>query len=218
MPDSMEKTMFVRPVARVCAMLTLIVAAFVALPASADPQPNDPAARQIVTFTDTLLDTMKQAKQLGINGRFNKLKPVIEQTFDIPTMTRLAVGPAWGTLSQAEQGALTEAFERMTLANYARNFDGFSGEKFVVDPNVQTRDQDRIVQTTLVPAHDAPIPFIYRMRQTGGAWKVIDIFLNGYVSELATRRSDFAATISAGGSPALLKRINALTDKLLAGS
>jgi phospholipid transport system substrate-binding protein len=204
--------------ARGCAAFALIaMALFASAPANADT-PADPAARQIAVFTDTLLDTMRQGKQLGITGRFNRLKPVVEQTFDIPTMTRLAVGPSWGSLSAADQQALTTAFERMTLANYARNFDGYNGEKFVIDPNVQTRNEDRIVQTTLVQTHDAPVPFIYRMRQNGGTWKVIDIFLNGYVSELATRRSDFAATIASGGSAALLKRINDLTDKLMAGA
>jgi phospholipid transport system substrate-binding protein len=210
--------MILRTLARGCAALGLVaMALFAGAPALAD-SPTDPAVRQIAVFTDTLLDTMRQGKQLGITGRFNRLKPVVEQTFDIPTMTRLAVGPSWGSLSASDQQALTQAFERMTLANYARNFDGYNGEKFVIDPNVQTRNEDRIVQTTLVQTHDAPVPFIYRMRQNGGTWKVIDIFLNGYVSELATRRSDFASTIASGGSSALLKRINDLTDKLMAGA
>ena len=210
--------MLLRTLARGCAAFAFIaMTLFAAAPASADA-PTDPAARQIAVFTDTLLETMRQGKQLGITGRFNRLKPVIEQTFDIPTMTRLAVGPSWTSLSAADQQALTTAFERMTLANYARNFDSYNGEKFVIDPNVQTRNEDRIVQTTLVQTHDAPVPFIYRMRQNGGTWKVIDIFLNGYVSELATRRSDFAATIASGGSAALLKRVNELTDKLMAGA
>ena len=211
--------MFVRAIARTCAALGFVSAvALAAIPASADVQPNDPAARQIETFTDTLIGTMRDAKQLGVTGRFNRLKPVVEQTFDIPTMTRLAVGPSWATLSAADQQALTTAFERMTLANYARNFDGFNGEKFVVDPNVLTRNDDRIVQTKLIPVHDAPVPFTYRMRLSNGAWKVIDVFLDGSVSELATRRSDFASTIASGGSAALLKRINELTDKLMAGA
>jgi phospholipid transport system substrate-binding protein len=211
--------MILRTLARGCAALGLVaMALFAGVPAMADTPPTDPAARQIAVFTDTLLDTMRQAKQLGISGRFNRLKPVVEQTFDIPTMTRLAVGPSWSSLSAADQQALTAAFERMTLANYARNFDSYSGEKFVIDPNVQSRNEDRIVQTTMVLTHDAPVPFIYRMRQNGGTWKVIDIFLNGYVSELATRRSDFSSTIASGGSAALLKQINNLSDKLMAGA
>jgi phospholipid transport system substrate-binding protein len=53
------------------------------------------------------------------------------------------------------------------------------------------------------------------MRQVGGTWKVVDVFLNGYVSELATRRADFASTVAAGGAPALVAKINALADGLL---
>lgn len=184
---------------------------------AADGPATDPAARQVTAFTNTLLETMRQAKQLGITGRYNQLKPVVEQTFDFATMTRLAVGTPWTGLALADQQALTSAFERMTLANYARNFDDYNGEKFVVDPAAQTRGSDRIVSSTLVRPHDTPIPFLYRMRETQGVWKIVDIYLNGYVSELATRRSDFAATIAAGGSSALIKRINALSDKLLAG-
>ncbi len=210
--------MVFRPFARICAVLGFLAAvALPTAPAVADAQ-SDPAARQITAFTDTLLDTMRQAKALGISGRYAKLKPAVEQAFDLPTMTRLAVGPSWSTLSASDQQALIDAFERMTLANYARNFDDFNGEKFVVDPNVQARNDDRIVETTLVPAHAAPIPFVYRMRQSNGAWKVVDVYLNGYVSELATRRSDFSSTIASGGSAALIKRINALSDKLMAGA
>jgi phospholipid transport system substrate-binding protein len=55
------------------------------------------------------------------------------------------------------------------------------------------------------------------MRQSGGSWKVIDVYLNGFVSELATRRSDFAATLSSGGAPALVKKINDLADNVMKG-
>ncbi len=51
------------------------------------------------------------------------------------------------------------------------------------------------------------------MRQTGGSWKILDVYLNGTISQLATRRSDFASTVSAGGAPALIKKINDLSDE-----
>lgn len=206
-----------RSLARICAAIALVTV--VASPeAFADVAQTDPAARQIATFTDTLLDTMRDARQLGVEGRYNRLKPVIEQTFDLPAMTRLAVGPSWDTMSSTEQQTLIGAFERMTLANYAANFDSFDGQKFVVDPNVQARNDDRIVQTTLVLPHSAPVALNYRMHDVNGSWKVVDVYMNGYVSELALRRSDFSSTLASGGTPALVRRINALSDKLLAGA
>jgi phospholipid transport system substrate-binding protein len=200
--------------AQLCAVLSLIV---VATSAGADVATLEPAARQIQSFSETLTDSMKQARQLGITGRYNKLKPAVEQTFDLSTMTQLAVGPSWSSIPAADQKALVQAFERMTIANYARNFDDYNGERFVVDPKVVTRGNDRLVQSRLEQPRDSAVPFIYRMRQSGNSWKVIDVYLNGSVSELATRRSDFSTTIASSGSAGLIRQINALSDKLMAG-
>jgi phospholipid transport system substrate-binding protein len=44
---------------------------------------------------------------------------------------------------------------------------------------------------------------------------VIDIYLNGYVSQIAKQRSDFSATVKSGGAAALEKKINSLADGLI---
>jgi len=182
-----------------------------ALPALAD---TDPAAQTVQSFYDTLVATMKQGKELGVKGRYDKLKPAVEQAYDLADMTKFVVGPTWPSLSASDQQALTEAFERMTIANYASNFDSFGGEKFTVEPTVQARGADKVVQSKLITGGQT-IPFNYRLRQAGGSWKILDVYLNGSISELATRRSDFAATVSSGGAPALIKKIDALSDQLL---
>jgi phospholipid transport system substrate-binding protein len=206
-----------RPIARVCATLaSLIVATTIA--AAAVDAPTDPAAKQIVVFHDALLDTMKQAKQLGVTGRYNKLKPVIERTFDLSAMTSEAVGSGFASLSASDQRALTEAFERMTVASYAHNFDGYSGERFTMDPNVPVRGDHKLVQTTLLVPKDKPHAFNYVLHPAGGTWKVIDILLEGYVSQAATKRSDFSATVAKGGAKALVERLNTISDGLLAGA
>jgi phospholipid transport system substrate-binding protein len=153
-----------------------------------------------------------------MQGRFKALEPAVDATFDIPAMIQFIVGPSWANMSAADKTALTTAFRRMTVANYAANFSKYDGEQFKVDPNAQQRGPDKIVQTTLMPRGDKPVPLIYRMRDSSGSWKVIDVFLEGYVSELATRRSDFAATLASGGAPALVAKINQLTDSLLNGT
>jgi phospholipid transport system substrate-binding protein len=195
------------------AAMFLLTAPFFAPAAKAEAP--DPAVQQVQTFYNVLLDSMKHAKELGMKGRYEKLKPVIDQTFDLPDMVHLAVGPSWATMPAADQQALLVAFERMTVANYASNFNGYDGEKFVVDSATTTRGTDRVVQSKLI-TKDRTVPFNYRMRQTGGSWKILDIYLNGYISQLATQRSDYGSTLAASGAKGLEKKLNALTDKLMA--
>ena len=173
----------------------------------------DPAAQQVDVLDAALLETMKAGKTQSARERYRRLEPAVTRTFDFATMTRFAVGPTWAGIPPAQQQALTEALQRLTIASYVHNFDGFSGQRFELDPNVATRGPDKVVTTHLISPGDAPVPIAYRMRQSGGAWKIIDVFYNGAISQLTTRRSDFAATLASGGAPALLAHINALVDK-----
>ena len=72
-----------------------------------------------------------------MNGRYHKLAPVVQHTFDLPAMTRFAVGPAWTSFNPAQQQAVLDAFSRLSIANYAHNFSAFSGEHFELDSNVR---------------------------------------------------------------------------------
>lgn len=174
----------------------------------------DPATPAVQSFYATLLDCMKGGKTLGAQGRYDKLKPVVEKTFDLTTMIKYAVGPGWSTTSADDQKALSEAFARMTIAQYAGNFSSFDGEKFTVEPKADIRGTDHYVKTALV-AKDQTVSFIYRMRPSGNDWRVIDILLDGSISQLSVYRSDFAATLKSGGAAALVKKINGLADKAL---
>jgi phospholipid transport system substrate-binding protein len=199
---------------RFALLLTLALAAFA--PASAARAADDPAVATVQGFYDNLLDSMKNGKSLGAQGRYNKMKPAVEQAFELNTMIKFAVGPAWDTMSPADQKSLAESFDRMTAAQYAGNFSSFSGEKFVVDPTVQVRGTDHYVSSKLVTS-DQSVTFIYRLRQFGSNWKIIDVLLEGSISQLNVYRSDFAATVKAGGAPALVKKIDDLSARALKG-
>lgn len=186
-----------------------------ALPAAARAAAADPAAARIEVFDAALIDTMKAAKSLGVQGRFHKLEPAVDRAFDIPTMIRFAVGPTWPTIPPAQQQALTDAFRRLTVASYAHSLDGYSGERIEVDPNVITRGPDKVVQTHLTSPGAAPVTIAYRMREFSGVWKIIDVFYGGAISQLTTRRADFASILAKGGAPALIAHLDALVDKQL---
>jgi phospholipid transport system substrate-binding protein len=186
-----------------------------ALPAHVVAADTDPAVAAIRAFYDALLATMKQADQLGVRGRYDKLAPVIRSTFDLAAMTRIAVGPEWTSIPAEQQTALLDGFARMTIATYASRFDGYSGQSFEVDPEVQSRNNDRIVRTKLIRPKEEPVTLNYLMRGSGTAWKIVDIYLSGTISELATQRSEFGAILKAGGPAALIESLKQQTDKLM---
>jgi phospholipid transport system substrate-binding protein len=187
------------------------VMALGALAPAARAAASDPAAVQIEAFDASLIDAMKDSA--GTQSRYRKLEPVVARTFDTPTMARFAVGPSWSTMTPAQQQALTAAFARLTVAGWAHNFKDYSGQRFEVSPNVLTRGPDKVVTTKLIPLHDEPVTIAYRMRQSGGVWKVIDVYYNGAISQLTTRRADFQGPLQQGGPSALVAHLNALVDK-----
>jgi len=175
---------------------------------------DDPAASQVERFHGALMESMKAGPELGAEARYNRLAPIVGRTFDLPVMTAFAVGPAWAGFAPAQQQAAIAAFTRLTIASYAHNFNGYGGEQFELEPNVVVRGADRIVQTRMIRPHDTPVSLTYRMRESGGTWKIIDVYY-GAVSQLTTRRSDFAAPIAAGGAQGLIAHLTSLTDDLM---
>jgi len=192
-----------------CMLLLLAPAANSAYAAAAEP-----AVTQVKTLTSALLKAMKAGPHTSVTARYRNLEPVIEQTFALPFMTRLSVGPDWAKFSPQQQTQLVAAFSRYTIANYAHNFDDFNGQRFDIDDNVVNRGPDRIVRTTLTSPGGTPTSLLYRMREVDGVWKIVDVFFNG-VSQLTLHRVDFASAIGSGGASALITYLNKLSDGLM---
>ncbi len=179
--------------------------------AQAQEKSADPAVAQVQGFYDALIASMKSGGTA--KSRYDKIKPAIEKAFDLPAMTAIAVGPTFATMSEADKKALIDAFTRMTVASYAKNFDSYGGEKFPVEPASIARGSDKYVKSKLVGGETHV--FNYRMHQVGPEWKITDVLLEGSISQMAQKRSDFAATLASSGPQGLAKRINAVADQTL---
>jgi len=177
------------------------------LPATRADAATGNGADTVQSFYNTLLDTMRSASQLGARGRYARLSPAIQQSFDIPFMTRLAVGPEWNSLTQAQQSQVTEAFERYVAAVYAERFNSYSGEQLKVTGETSS-PAGTIITSQIVKSNGEPVHINYLMRQNGGAWQIADVYLDGTISELATRRSEFGAILKAQGINGLIAALN----------
>lgn len=141
-----------------------------------------------------------------------RLPQAVADEFNASVMAAFIVGPAWSTMSSADQGSVAAALRRYLAARFADAFDADDGERLVVDPNVQSRGADVLVRTDIAHSDGAHTHLDYRMRAYDGQWRIIDVFLDG-VSQLTTQRADLAA-IAPGGAPALVARLDAATRAL----
>jgi phospholipid transport system substrate-binding protein len=208
---SRKKTHFVGVAAR-CLMLL-----FLCTPGFAAAQAFDAPEKAIDGLNAKLLDTMKQAQTLGVQGRFDALAPILAKTYDIASMSRVAVGQSWDSLQPDQKAAVTDAFSRMMIATYAKRFDGFSGETFQIVEIADRAPVDKLVKTRIVQSNGKPVAINYLMRKTGAEWKVVDVYLDGTISELASRRAEFTSILKSGGPDALIASLRRQGDKLLSG-
>ena len=162
---------------------------------------------------EVLLSTMKNGRTLGQSGRFAQLAPVIRRSFDIATMTRLAVGPSWAGLSEAQRQQVTESFGRYISAVYADRFDSYDGQRLEVTGE-QPAPSGVMVRSQIIKANGEPVKVDYMMRRNGGDWLIADIYLDSAISEVATRRSEFSAILRADGVDGLIAALNRKADIL----
>jgi len=162
---------------------------------------------------DVLLATMKNGRTLGQSGRFTQLEPVIRRSFDIPAMARLSVGPAWASLSEAQRQQVTDSFARYISAIYADRFDSYAGQKLQVTGE-EPAAAGVMVRSQIIKANGEPVKIDYLMRRNGAGWLISDIYLDGAISEVATRRSEFAAILKNDGADGLIAALNRKADML----
>ena len=189
--------------ARICALaLALFLAVFA--PNGGHAQDTAPKAT-IDAFYGTLLGVMKQGKALGYQGRYAKLEPAVNKTFNLHDMGRLAIGPQWSKLSPDEQARLLDVFKRFTVASYAAQFNGYGGERFEVGNEVPMQQGNLIVESKLIPGNGSAVSLNYLMRKYGDRWQIIDVFVDGTLSEVSRRRSEFTSIIARDGIEGLIK-------------
>ena len=166
---------------------------------------------------DALLSTMKNGRTLGQSGRFGQVDPVIRRSFDIASMARLSIGPSWTSMSDVQHQQVTDSFGRYISAIYADRFDSYAGQKLEVTGE-QPAPSGVMVRSQIIKANGEPVKVDYLMRRNGDTWLISDIYLDGAISEVATRRSEFAAILKNGGIDGLLAALNRKADILTATS
>lgn len=195
---------------------TVMLAVLLCIPTVA--RADDDARQAIQTLCDRLLLVMKDSKQLGYQGRYDKLAEVVPQVYDMPATTKATMGVSFGKLSADESKQLVDLFTRFSIASYADQFDGWDGESFEIADARPSSEGAEIVPTRIVPKNGQATEIDYLMRPSAdGHWRIVDVLLDGTISQTAVRRSEFTSIYRRDGfsglTDMLTKKIDAMGKK-----
>lgn len=148
--------------------------------------------------------------KMSQDAKTAEFKSLLNQSFDMNTIARFSIGTSWKDMSPAQQQEYLKLFNRMIVKVYSKRFSDYRGQKFDVRSARKEGDKDFIVTSFIVPSDGPQVQVDWRVRNKGGAYKVVDIIVEG-VSMSMTQRSDFASVIQRGGG-----KVDVLLDHLRA--
>jgi phospholipid transport system substrate-binding protein len=163
-----------------------------------------------------LLDAMHHADELGFQGRYARLQPVIASLFDTPLICKVILSRYWDTMDQQQQSDFIALFNKLSTSTYASRFDGYDGQQFR-HIGVQELQKGRLlIKTELTRPDDNPVKLDYLMHHDTGSWLIISVIADG-VNDLSLKRAEYAVVIRDKGYDGLLADIKNKISKLEKG-
>lgn len=170
------------------------------------------AVATVEQLHDALVQAMQNGEQLGYQGRYDKLKPVIESAFDIPLIARVIMGRYWGDLSDSQKNEFIQVFKQLTIATYANRFDSYDGESFKYLGTESLKKARVLVQTQLEKPNGEKVSFDYLLHQRKEQWYIMSVVAQG-VNDLSLKRAEYSSIMESRGFDGL---ISDLRDKIAA--
>lgn len=182
----------------------LILAALITPSAVAQQAPTD----VIRDYQEAIVQTTRGAERLGYHDRYERLEPAIRRAYDLPFIAKRSIGSRrWDDLSEAQRERYVDAFSRFTIATHASRFSDYTGEGFRREGVQELPRGYVLVKSELVKSDGDTIPINYQMTERDGQWQIVDVFLRGTISEVATRRSEFSAVMDRSGFEGLISSL-----------
>jgi phospholipid transport system substrate-binding protein len=181
------------------------------------PGAEESPTKVVERLNAAIAEVLPKAQELGYEGRFQRLKPAMEQAFDVEFMAEKSIGKHWKELSDAQKKEWVAALRDFMVANYAANLDKNTGQRFEVIGEEKAEHDTTLVKGRVVDPAAEPFALTYRLHPTPKGPRIIDVQIKNAVSELALRRADFTSLVARDGFDALLTTIRSRIADLAAG-
>jgi phospholipid transport system substrate-binding protein len=152
-------------------------------------------------------------KTLQLQERQAKIRQAVLQRFSFDEMAQRALAQHWRTLTPPQRHEFIGLFTDLLESSYVNRMVNANPESQSVRYVKETIEQDQAaVHTEIGNERDAPATVEYRLRHTGGDWKVYDIVIEG-VSLVNNYRTQFNTIITKDSYAGLVKQMRLKRDQ-----
>ena len=197
-------------------ILSATMLAFTALPAFADTQTEE----YVRSNANDVLASLN-APGLTAAERRVQFQSYMDEFANLDAVAKFVIGKYAKRFSDEEMEAYLATFRSYALAVYEFYFNEYRGRDVKVVGSTDRNARDSIVDTEIVRADGQELEVRWRVLNRGGKYQVVDVALNaeGNLIWLAIeQQAQFLSILDQnnGSSDALIKKINSMTDELIA--
>lgn len=167
----------------------------------------DSATDVINKLQHGIISILQNPDNLSFLWRYESFRQLVDQTHDMPFISRLTVHRAWQELDEAQRASLVERLARLSAATYASRFKRYSEQQFQI---LGEQDQPRgrkLVNAKLVTSDGRQVDFDYLLHRVEDEWLIVNIIVDG-VSDLALKRAEYSGYVRSGGYLELIESLD----------
>ena len=147
-------------------------------------------------------------KKISLNNNSNleDILKVINQTYDAEKMLKMIIGKDWENQEIEKKEELIIVFKKYISKNYLKRFSKIDDVSFRSEKKEKISSELFLVRSNLIIKQEK-ISIDYLLSLQNNVWKIFDVLLDGSISEIATKKSEFRIFIKE-------KEIDSLIDAL----
>lgn len=143
-------------------------------------------------------------------------RQLFNESFDVPAIGRFIIGRYWRRASDADKQAFLKVFEDAMVQRFLPLLAENSSERFKIGTVTPHSEKDVLIDSRIDRNEAEPYRVAWRVRETDGAFKILDIVAEG-VSMAITLRSEYGSVLKNNGGN-LPQLTEALRDKATRGA
>ena len=141
---------------------------------------------------------------------------LLNNALDMDFIGQFVLGRNWRTATSTQRADFIKVYRDLNIKTWSKRFNEFKGKNFVFKGTAPSTSKGQVFVDTEVPMDQgAPAKVLWRVKEKGNDYKIVDIVIEG-VSLAQASRSEYTSFIknNPGGLDALIKDLSDRLNKL----